>query len=51
MARYKKSRLVVLDEEDVPKGVISLSDIAERDELEQAALMLRAVASREANLS
>jgi CBS domain-containing protein len=49
MATHKKSRVVVLDESGGACGVISLSDIAERDSTMRAAVTLRHVASRESN--
>ena len=48
MAYYQVSRLVITDERDVLVGVISLSDIAEREPAKRAARTLRAVAAREA---
>jgi CBS domain-containing protein len=50
MATHKKSRVVVVDEKGAPCGVISLSDIAERDSTTRAAVTLRQVATREAHL-
>lgn len=50
MGQHHKSRIVVCDEEGRIQGVISLSDIAERDSLRRAAATLREVASREARL-
>jgi CBS domain-containing protein len=49
MATHKKSRVVVLDEQGAACGVISLSDIAERDSTTRAAVTLRQVATREAH--
>jgi len=48
MATHKKSRIVVLDESGAACGVISLSDVAERDSATRAAVTLRQVATREA---
>jgi len=48
MAYYQVSRLVITDERDVLMGVISLSDIAEREPAKRAARTLRAVSAREA---
>ena len=48
MAYYQVSRLVISDERDVLVGVISLSDIAEREPAKRAARTMRAVAAREA---
>jgi CBS domain-containing protein len=50
MATHKKSRVVIIDESGALCGVISLSDIAERDSTTRAAVTLRQVAAREANL-
>ena len=50
MATHKKSRMVVVDETGALCGVISLSDIAERDSTTRAAVTLRQVATREAHL-
>lgn len=49
MKQNRKSRIVVLDREDHPAGVISLSDIAQTDQ-RAAAQMLREVATREVRL-
>ena len=46
MATHRKSRVVVVDDENVPIGVISLSDLAGRPDA-GAAEILRAVAGRE----
>jgi CBS domain-containing protein len=48
MTYYQVSRLVISDERDVLVGVISLSDIAEREPAKRAARTLRAVSAREA---
>ena len=50
MATHKKSRVVVVDDQGELCGVISLSDIAERDSTTRAAVTLRQVATREAHL-
>jgi CBS domain-containing protein len=48
MAREKKSRIMVTDEEDELVGVISLSDIVEREtDHRRAARTMRGVAGRE----
>jgi predicted transcriptional regulator len=49
MKQNRKSRIVVLDREDRPVGVISLSDIAQTDQ-KAAAQMLKEVAAREVRL-
>jgi CBS domain-containing protein len=48
MAQYQVSRLVVIGEDEVLEGVISLSDIAEHEPASRAARTLRAIAAREA---
>jgi CBS domain-containing protein/osmotically-inducible protein OsmY len=48
MAQHQVSRLVITDEIGVLMGVISLSDVAEREPARRAAATLRAVAAREA---
>ena len=48
MAYYQVSRLVITNERDELRGVISLSDIAEREPAKRAARTMRAVAAREA---
>jgi CBS domain-containing protein len=48
MGQNHKSRMLVTDEGGRIQGVISLSDIAERDTLRRAAATLREVTSREA---
>jgi CBS domain-containing protein len=48
MAYYQVSRLVITNVRDELVGVISLSDIAEREPAKRAARTLRAVAAREA---
>ena len=50
MATHKKSRIVVVDGNGGACGVISLSDIAERDSTTRAAVTLRQVAAREAHV-
>jgi CBS domain-containing protein len=50
MATHKKSRVVVVDDQGELCGVISLSDVAERDSTTRAAVTLRQVATREAHL-
>ena len=49
MATAKKSRILVTDEGGTIRGVISLSDIAERDSATRAAVTLRNVSAREAH--
>jgi CBS domain-containing protein len=48
MIQHRVSRVVVEDERGVLNGVISLSDIAEREPGRRAAIVLREVAAREA---
>ena len=48
MATHRKSRILVIDDGGAVAGVISLSDVAERDSHARAALTLRNVAAREA---
>jgi CBS domain-containing protein len=48
MARNQVSRLVITDENGNLRGVVSLSDVAEREPARRAAATLRAVAAREA---
>ncbi len=50
MARYQKSRILVCDEQKKLLGVISLSDIAERESDGALAQTLRRVASREVSV-
>jgi len=50
MARYRKSRILVTDDEGRLVGVISLSDIAEREDGARAAQTMRAITSRETPL-
>lgn len=47
MAEHHKSRIVVTDEADHLVGVISLSDVAERDSNKHAAHTLRKIVERE----
>jgi CBS domain-containing protein len=47
MALHKKSRIMVTDERGAIRGVISLSDVAERDTATRAAVTMRQVSSRE----
>jgi CBS domain-containing protein len=49
MATHKKSRIPVIDDDGALRGVISLSDVAERDSTVRAAVTLRNVAAREAH--
>ena len=48
MATHKKSRIMVTDEQGGLVGVISLSDIAQRDTARTAGRTVRAVSEREA---
>jgi CBS domain-containing protein len=48
MSNHRKSRILVTDGQGRLCGIISLSDIAEREEAQRAAETLRAVAAREA---
>lgn len=48
MARYQKSRILVVDDEDGLCGVVSLSDIAQKAGLADGGKTLRYVTSREA---
>ncbi len=47
MARQHKSRILIVDDFDQVRGVISLSDIAKRESARRAAAIMRQVASRE----
>ena len=47
MARYHKSRMMVVDEHGHLVGVISLSDIVEEEDDRRAAETMRHVAERE----
>lgn len=48
MARYQKSRIIVVDDQDILCGVVSLSDIAQHAGLSDGGKTLRYVTSREA---
>ena len=48
MARHRKSRIMCVSESGVLAGVISLSDIAQREKPARAAQTLRGVSEREA---
>lgn len=50
MSEHKKSRIVCTDEQGKPIGVISLSDLAEVEQSDRAANVLRSVAQREARV-
>lgn len=50
MAERQVSRIMCVDEEGVLVGVLSLSDIAQRDDAEHVADTLRRVSDREATL-
>lgn len=47
MRRYHKSRIICVDEERRPVGVISLSDIARGDQADRVGELLRAITERE----
>jgi CBS domain-containing protein len=47
MGRHKKSRIICVDDEGRPVGVISLSDIAQHASSEQTARTMRRVTMRE----
>jgi CBS domain-containing protein len=47
MRRFHKSRIICVDEERRPVGVISLSDIARRDEAARVGELLRDITERE----
>jgi CBS domain-containing protein len=47
MVDHRKSRLLIVDQTGVLRGVISLSDIAQREQGHRAAITLKHVASRE----
>jgi CBS domain-containing protein len=51
MATRKKSRVLVTDGAGAIRGVISLSDVAERDSPARAAITLRQIATRETQTS
>jgi CBS domain-containing protein len=48
MIQHRVSRIVVEDDRGILNGIISLSDIAEREPGRRAAIVLREVAAREA---
>jgi predicted transcriptional regulator len=50
MAQNHKSRMMVTDEQGCLLGVISLSDIADRDSSRRAAATMREVSARESRL-
>ena len=50
MGQRHKSRIMIADEAGRLEGVISLSDIAQREDLRRAAATMREVASREARV-
>jgi CBS domain-containing protein len=50
MGKYKKSRVICVDDSGYPIGVISLSDIAQHESSEQAARTMRRVTMREVHL-
>ena len=47
MARYRKSRMMIVDEEGRLVGVISLSDVVEEEDNRRAAETMRHVSERE----
>ena len=47
MGRHKKSRIICIDDDGRPVGVISLSDIAQHESSEQTARTMRRVTMRE----
>jgi CBS domain-containing protein len=49
MATHRKSRILVVDDDGAISGVISLSDVVERDTHARAAVTMRNVATREAH--
>jgi CBS domain-containing protein len=51
MAKFHKSRIVCLDEDGRLAGIISLSDVLDRDQSKRAARTARAVAQRETSAS
>ncbi len=51
MRRNHKSRIICVDDDFKPVGVISLSDIAEREEAARAGELLRAISEREVRWS
>jgi CBS domain-containing protein len=50
MGKYKKSRIICVDDSGHPVGVISLSDIAQHESSEQTARTMRRVTMREVHL-
>ncbi|MBI2892351.1 MAG: CBS domain-containing protein [Deltaproteobacteria bacterium] len=48
MAKHHKSRIIVTDDQGIIQGVISLSDIAQREDPKQTGQTMRQVSSREA---
>lgn len=50
MGRHHKSRIIVTDDKGTIRGVISLSDIAQREDPKQTGQTIRQVASREARV-
>jgi CBS domain-containing protein len=50
MGKYKKSRMICVDDSGHPVGVISLSDIAQNESSEQTARTMRRVTMREVHL-
>jgi predicted transcriptional regulator len=51
MAQHQKSRIICCDQDGTLRGVISLSDIAEREPADRAGETLREVSSREATVA
>lgn len=49
MAAFQKSRILVVDDQQRLRGVISLSDVAKQDTAHRASLILRHVAWRESH--
>ncbi|HEX6272607.1 MAG TPA: CBS domain-containing protein [Polyangiaceae bacterium] len=47
MGKHKKSRIICIDDDGKPVGVISLSDIAQHESSEQTARTMRRVTMRE----
>lgn len=50
MGKHHKSRIIVTDDQGVIRGVISLSDIAQREDPKQTGQTIRQVAAREARV-
>jgi len=48
MSKHKKSRIICVDDRNHPIGVISLSDVAQRETGGKASAILRSVSQREA---